>query len=52
MADKSLQTRPNPAAAPEPGRSNVIGCNQGVASPESCGWASDPRGFGLATGSN
>ena len=52
VADRGAVFDANPGGAPEPGRANVIGCNRGVSNPESCGWASDPRGFGLATGSN
>lgn len=52
LADKGKVARITPGSAPEPGRVNVIACNGGVASPESCAWSADPRGFGLATGSN
>ena len=38
---------------PDPGRANVIECNRLLPSEEgSCGWATDPRGAGLAIGSN
>jgi gamma-glutamyltranspeptidase/glutathione hydrolase len=39
--------------APEPGRVNVIGCPGYLPDDSaSCGWATDPRGAGLAIGSN
>ena len=42
-----------PLAVPEPGRANVIACSRYLPDSErSCGWATDPRGFGLAAGSN
>ncbi len=38
---------------PEPGRANVIGCPGYVPGDNSsCGWYTDPRGAGLAVGSN
>jgi gamma-glutamyltranspeptidase/glutathione hydrolase len=52
LADRGKVARLDPAGAPEPGRVNVIACNGSANTPESCGWATDPRGFGLATGSN
>jgi len=53
LADTGPSARINPSGAPEPGRANVIACNAPPASsPTSCGWATDTRGFGLATGSN
>ena len=52
LADPRPNFTADPAASPEPGRANVIGCNRGVTAPESCGWTTDSRGFGLATGSN
>ena len=43
---------PMAAAVPEPGRANVIACSRYLPGVEgSCHWASDPRGSGLATGS-
>lgn len=42
---------PNPV--PEPGRANVIGCARYLPGADaSCTWATDPRGAGLAAGSN
>lgn len=52
LADPAPVFHTDPAAAPAPGRTNVIGCNRNAGNPESCGWATDSRGFGLATGSN
>lgn len=53
LADKGRVAEIAPLAAPEPGRVNIIGCARPAdQAPESCGWATDPRGFGLATGSN
>jgi gamma-glutamyltranspeptidase/glutathione hydrolase len=51
------QTLDNGAAmsspVPEPGRANVIACGRYLPDAEgSCGWATDPRGAGLAVGSN
>jgi gamma-glutamyltranspeptidase/glutathione hydrolase len=44
---------PMPAPVPEPGRANVIACSRYLpGAPESCGSATDPRGAGLAAGSN
>jgi gamma-glutamyltranspeptidase / glutathione hydrolase len=53
LADTGAPARPMPAAAPDPGRANVIQCNSHLPGRESaCGWATDPRGFGLAIGSS
>lgn len=42
-----------PAPVPEPGRANVISCTRYLPGTESaCTWATDPRGAGLAAGSN
>jgi gamma-glutamyltranspeptidase/glutathione hydrolase len=42
---------PNPV--PEPGRANVIACARYLPDENgSCTWATDPRGVGLAVGSN
>jgi gamma-glutamyltranspeptidase/glutathione hydrolase len=44
---------PMPVPVPEPGRANVIACSKYLpGAPESCGSATDPRGAGLAAGSN
>ena len=46
-------TAPMPAPVPEPGRANAITCARYLPDNDrSCGWATDPRGFGLAVGSN
>lgn len=46
-------TSPMPAPVPEPGRANAAACGRYLpGSEESCGWATDPRGAGLAVGSN
>ncbi len=45
--------QPLPAPVPDPGRANVIACSRYLPDAEgSCGWATDPRGSGLAIGSN
>lgn len=42
-----------PATPPEPGRANVIACRGYLpGSSGSCAWSTDPRGAGLAIGSN
>ncbi len=52
VGDDGLVAHPMPAPVPEPGRANVIQCNRRVPGAESsCGWATDPRGAGLALGS-
>ncbi len=44
---------PMPVPVPDPGRANVIACSRYLPDAEgSCGWATDPRGAGLAAGSN
>jgi gamma-glutamyltranspeptidase/glutathione hydrolase len=50
--DNTLRTqRPMPVPVPEPGRANVIACGRYLPNdPGSCGWTTDPRGFGLAVG--
>lgn len=43
--------QPMPSLVPDPGRVNVIGCGRYLPSESgSCGWATDPRGHGLAAG--
>jgi gamma-glutamyltranspeptidase/glutathione hydrolase len=45
--------RPMPVPVPEPGRANVIACSGYLPSQSStCGWATDPRGAGIAVGGN
>ncbi len=40
-----------PVPVPDPGRANVIGCSRYLPGENgTCTWASDPRGFGMATG--
>lgn len=44
--------RPLPVPVPDPGRVNVGACSQYLPNGDrSCGWATDPRGAGLALGS-
>lgn len=53
LADTGRTANPMPTPVPEPGRANVIQCNRYLPSNGStCGWATDPRGAGLALGSN
>jgi gamma-glutamyltranspeptidase/glutathione hydrolase len=43
--------RPMPVPVPDPGRANVVACSRYLPSENSsCGWATDPRGAGLAIG--
>ena len=45
--------RPMPVPVPDPGRANVIACARYLPSESaSCGWATDPRGAGMAIGGN
>lgn len=42
-----------PANPPDPGRANVIACPRYLPKDNgTCAWSTDPRGFGLAAGSN
>jgi gamma-glutamyltranspeptidase/glutathione hydrolase len=42
-----------PRPVPDPGRANAIGCSGYLPGAEgTCTWATDPRGAGLAIGSN
>jgi gamma-glutamyltranspeptidase/glutathione hydrolase len=52
--DNALRSaRPMPVPVPEPGRANVIACARYLPNESgSCGWATDPRGAGLAIGGN
>jgi gamma-glutamyltranspeptidase/glutathione hydrolase len=43
--------RPMAVPVPSPGRANVIVCDRYLPGEnQTCGWAADPRGFGLAVG--
>jgi gamma-glutamyltranspeptidase / glutathione hydrolase len=51
MANTLTTGAPMPAAVPNPGRANVIGCAGYLPGENgSCRWATDPRGAGLAVG--
>jgi gamma-glutamyltranspeptidase / glutathione hydrolase len=55
FSQKTTSVAPTPTRSPvpEPGRANVIECDSYLpGSSASCGWATDPRGSGLAAGSN
>jgi gamma-glutamyltranspeptidase/glutathione hydrolase len=53
LADTGAVARPMPVPVPEPGRANVIQCNHDLpGEAASCGWATDPRGAGVAIGSS
>jgi gamma-glutamyltranspeptidase/glutathione hydrolase len=53
LAATGSPAQPLPSLPPEPGRVNVIQCNRYLpGSAASCGWATDPRGAGLAVGGN
>jgi gamma-glutamyltranspeptidase/glutathione hydrolase len=51
VRDVASPERPQPGSVPDPGRANVIACSRYLpGGSESCGWAVDPRGQGLALG--
>lgn len=51
LADTGPRAQPLRVPPPDPGRANVIECTRFLPdAPNSCGWASDPRGAGLALG--
>jgi gamma-glutamyltranspeptidase/glutathione hydrolase len=51
LRDTASPERPQPGSVPDPGRANVIACSRYLpGGAESCGWAVDPRGQGLALG--
>jgi gamma-glutamyltranspeptidase / glutathione hydrolase len=51
LADTGRPARPLPTPPPDPGRANVIQCNDHLpGNNDACGWATDPRGAGLALG--
>ena len=53
IANTLRTNKPMPVPVPEPGRANVIACSRYLPdSEETCGWATDPRGAGLAVGSS
>ncbi len=53
LADRASPPAPMPTPPPDPGRANVIECNHYLPDAEqSCAWATDPRGAGLALGSS
>jgi gamma-glutamyltranspeptidase/glutathione hydrolase len=53
LAQTSGRSQPNPSAIPDPGRGNIIACSDYLPSDAgSCGWATDPRGAGLAAANN
>lgn len=53
LANAVRSDEPMPQPVPAPGRANVIGCAGLLpGAPKTCAAAADPRGFGLATGSN
>jgi gamma-glutamyltranspeptidase/glutathione hydrolase len=53
LADRSNTAHPMPVPAPDPGRANAMECTRYLPDEDgTCGWATDPRGAGLAVGSN
>ncbi len=53
LGDQNGRAQPMPVPAPDPGRANVIECTRYLPDEDgTCGWATDPRGAGLAVGSN
>jgi gamma-glutamyltranspeptidase/glutathione hydrolase len=45
--------RPLPVPVPDPGRVNVIACGRYLPGENgACGWANDPREYGLSMGAN
>jgi len=52
MMNTLRTNQPMAVPVPDPGRANVIACSRYLPGSEgSCGWATDPRGAGLAIGS-
>jgi gamma-glutamyltranspeptidase/glutathione hydrolase len=52
LADHGAVAHPLSTPVPDPGRANVMQCNQYLpGDPGSCGWATDARGAGVALGS-
>ena len=53
MMNTLRSQQPMAAEVPDPGRANVIACGRYLPDAErTCAWATDPRGSGLAQGSN
>jgi gamma-glutamyltranspeptidase/glutathione hydrolase len=53
LIDTLRSGRPMAIPVPEPGRANVIACGRYLPGENSeCGWANDPREYGLAVGAN
>jgi gamma-glutamyltranspeptidase/glutathione hydrolase len=53
MLNTLRTNQPMAVPVPDPGRANVIACSRYLPDNEgSCGWATDPRGAGLAIGSD
>lgn len=53
LIDTLRTKRPMSTPVPDPGRANVIACSGYLPKENgSCGWANDPRNFGLAMGAN
>jgi gamma-glutamyltranspeptidase/glutathione hydrolase len=51
LADSGAAAHPMATPVPDPGRANVIECTRYLPGDSaSCGWATDPRGAGLALG--
>jgi gamma-glutamyltranspeptidase/glutathione hydrolase len=51
LGQRGPVAQPTPGSVPDPGRANAIACSHYLPKAEaSCAWATDPRGFGLATG--
>jgi gamma-glutamyltranspeptidase/glutathione hydrolase len=51
LGQRGSVAQPNPGSVPDPGRANVIACSQYLPKADaSCAYATDPRGFGLASG--
>ncbi len=51
MMNTLVSQQPMPSQVPDPGRANVIACGRYLPrETASCGWAADPREFGLAAG--
>jgi gamma-glutamyltranspeptidase/glutathione hydrolase len=50
LGQRGSVAQPNPGSVPDAGRANVIACSQYLPKADaSCAYATDPRGFGLAS---